>query len=331
MDIAIYTVSDDTGSEYLMSQDMSRYLSQYGTVRIGGKLDKDHLGRPDLLINMDPKSVIEIEKVKRFFWYGDCFTIFTPCTYAFTDTQVTYMLASAAKMPMVVHSPILAQEVFQRVREMFSPSLQRKLLSNIWHINYGVLPDYEAVRRPEARFNFVAPFTRCIETQKHYTEHRLLTLHLQDMIKTRHGVDTQHDLYYASQKYSHIDKVDTTGYRTFPLIKDRAEYKKRLLDYGFAISCSDYESFGLYYVELLLAGVIVVFVDHPWVRTLLPGYPFVAPKAEVEAMALHLFENYDAAFDQLEAYLPHVRSEYLIPEFVRKFWDFYMEKRNVAG
>jgi hypothetical protein len=79
---------------------------------------------------------------------------------------------------------------------------------------------------------------------------------------------------------------------------------------------SNYESFGLYYLELLASGAVGVFLDKPWVRALLPGYRYVAKKDDLLGMLKHVREHHAEAKQYIqENVLPFIRATYTIDRF----------------
>ena len=77
--------------------------------------------------------------------------------------------------------------------------------------------------------------------------------------------------------------------------ESRDEYRANASKTGLFVSTSRTESFGIYFVELLLAGAVGLFQKQPWCELLLPGYPFMGTPAELPDMALWAYKNHDEA------------------------------------
>lgn len=318
MKITIYTDSDVTGSTYIMAVDLSDVLVGMGhEVAICTVIG--HIGetKPDLLLNFIPKDIIRLQKqAGRYFYCGGMVTVFTPGLSIFSVPEVGYMLLSALETPIVSHSYAINQDLVNRVRKLFSPAIQRRILDNLMLIPYGVGAAYTFKKKSgKSLRNFVAPFTRAVEDHKRFSVHQQVTLKTSTLLKLK-GFDMVTAFYASSPKLSHTDSKDMTGYDVRPIVLGRQEYAKELEQFAFSISTSDYESFGLYYVELLMSGVIVVFSDYPWVRQLLPNYRFVSPDKDLPAMVAYVRENYDVCFEYLEVeVLPVLREKYLLSAF----------------
>lgn len=115
-------------------------------------------------------------------------------------------------------------------------------------------------------------------------------------------------------------KVEGNIY-AFETQPDRAGYKVNASKTGVFLSTSRYESFGIYFMELLLSGAVGVFQDYPWVRSLLPGYPFVAPASEIVPMMLWVQANYAEAKAMIAEPVETYRGMYRLDRFVDELAD----------
>lgn len=314
------TGADETTSGYLMCQDLKKVLDAMNHKSfVVATIKEISDTRPDLLLNTNPRAIIEVQKVAgRYFYCGELVTLFTPCMYAFNNAQIAYMMVSALDTPMIAHSPKIYDDIRLEVKRLFNPAIQRKIMANVFLIPYGVSSDYVFAKRTEDLLgNFVAPFTRAITTQKRYPTHQKVT-QLTNALYSLKNWPMKTVFYYASKRWAHVDTVDTTGYELRPVIVDRTVYAKEMQEYAFAISCSDDESFGLYYIELILSGVIVLFSDFPWVHMLLPGYKFVTTDEDLPKLAVWVREHYDEAFAYIEKeVVPYINERYRIEKFAQ--------------
>ncbi|MGV1003546.1 MAG: glycosyltransferase family 1 protein [Candidatus Nanopelagicales bacterium] len=88
-----------------------------------------------------------------------------------------------------------------------------------------------------------------------------------------------------------------------PLTATREDYWHALARTTAFLATANDESYGLAYVEALVAGAVGVFPDRPWVRTLLPtNYPFIYHSAEqAEAMLYRAVTDTAACRADLDA------------------------------
>jgi hypothetical protein len=334
MKITIYTDSDVTGSTHIMAVDLAREFEGLGhEVTIAINFKQVATSSPDLLLNFIPKDVIVIAKqAGRYFYCGKMVTVFTPGISIFNNAQLSYMLMSVVDgVPIVAHSPSIFDSLVTKTRRYFSPAIARVIMDGLHLIPYGVGGQYVFRKRTQEELGkYIAPFTRAVEDHKRFSVHQKITLQVQNLFKLK-GLGAMSTAFYASSsKLSHIDERDMSGYEVKEIVLDRIAYARELQDYAFSISTSDYESFGLYYIELLLSGVIVLFADYPWVRKLLPSYRFVCSEKDLASMALQVRVNYDDCFKYLEEdVLPYLRSNYLLRIFAGRLLEkFKVETRN---
>lgn len=88
-----------------------------------------------------------------------------------------------------------------------------------------------------------------------------------------------------------------------PLTSDRESYWHALSRTSAFLATSVDESYGLEYVEALVAGAVGVFPDLPWARAILPArYPFLySDPAQATAMLLRAVQETDACRAELDA------------------------------
>lgn len=88
-----------------------------------------------------------------------------------------------------------------------------------------------------------------------------------------------------------------------PLTSTRSGYWEALSHTTAFLATASEESYGLSYVEALGAGVVGIFPDEEWARSLLPEeYPFLyTSKAEAEQMLQRAVTEPDACRDEMDA------------------------------
>ncbi|MDR0489581.1 MAG: glycosyltransferase family 1 protein [Propionibacteriaceae bacterium] len=98
-----------------------------------------------------------------------------------------------------------------------------------------------------------------------------------------------------------------------PLLPFRHDYWAALARTTAFLATSDEESYGLQYVEAMVAGAIGVMPDKDWAHAILPeGYPFLyTTPAEAEKMVLRAVTDPDACRAELDAIVDGTFTEWL--------------------
>ena len=125
---------------------------------------------------------------------------------------------------------------------------------------------------------------------------------------------------------------DQTAYAISQQPETREGYVKNARRCGMFFSVARYESFGIYYMELLFAGAIGVFLDRPWVRKLIPEYPFIVAANEIVPCMMHIRENYAEVRADLHAnVLPALRDRFSLSGFVESLVSDLTEMLQVPA
>jgi hypothetical protein len=135
------------------------------------------------------------------------------------------------------------------------------------------------------------------------------------------GEKVTHSFYHAVDAGPDTNSkgLDFSGYEVIQQPSDRQGYLTNIKKHGMAICTAGYESLGLYYIELLASGCVVVFLDRPWIRELFPGYKFLAKEEELATMTLKVWENWSAARAYVkEEVLPVIEKNYRMRGVVKK-------------
>lgn len=323
MKVVLYTDADKTGSCYLMTKDLEEELVKLGHEAVTVTAQKD-IGqhRPDLLLNFWPKDIIQLQKTAgRYYYCGKIVTVFTPSLEVFSDPQLAYMLISAKESPIVAHSKAIYDALVVEARRLFAPAILREILKSLHSVNYGVRDIFTAKKRKGEALNwYVAPMTRCT-SDKGFEVHQGVSQRLKLLFGMK-GKTVATAFHAASEHLSHVSTKDMSMYDVRPIVLDREKYAESVQQYAFSISTSPFESFGLFYVELMLSGVIVMFLDRPWVQKLIPGYKLVASQQELSALAWEVRKNYAKWYGYLEKeIIPFLRENYLIKNFATKMME----------
>lgn len=110
-----------------------------------------------------------------------------------------------------------------------------------------------------------------------------------------------HESHLISEQAMRLSRRDWSW--VGPLTASREDYWHALARTTAFLATAVEESYGLEYVEAMVAGAVGVFPDEPWARALLPeGYPFIYRSAyEAEEMLLRAVTDTAACRRELDA------------------------------
>jgi len=110
-----------------------------------------------------------------------------------------------------------------------------------------------------------------------------------------------HESHLASEKAMRLSLRDWAW--VGPLTATREDYWAALARTTAFLATAQDESYGLEYIEALVAGAVGVLPDRPWARAILPdGYPFLyTTPAEAEAMLFRAITETDACRKEADA------------------------------
>jgi hypothetical protein len=324
MKISLLTSPNEHGSLYIMCRDLSVELKKLGhEVEIHGSYQECAKMGPDLLLNFEPKQMVYVQSAANRWWKcGQLVNVFSMSCETYTQAMMAGYLATGFETAMICISPAIYGDLMGRAKELFNPANIRKLDKNFVQIPYGVLDCFHFEKKTDRLDNWICPITRICE-DKRFEDHQETTKRLMPMFRLIGVGQPNTDMFMSTKlSLSRLNDFTTEGYTAKPMILDRKEYAEALRKYAFAMVTCHFESFGLYYIELLLSGVVCVFVDYPWVKKLLPGYKYTCSLEDLPGMALYVRKNYDEAFGYLEnEVIPFIRKEYLLSSFASKLMD----------
>lgn len=268
--------------------------------------------KADLCVNLMMRQAHRLHKAQRFGRCRHFIQWYAQNPENFEDYEVATHLMVAAQGKLVVQSAHLQSMLNDYMRRVFSAAYIKRVYEATLRIDYGVSDAFRWSENNDPD-KFVAPFNRVNETFKRFSMHRTITETVKQSLALR-GHATEH----------HFVRAKDMGMAGLPeshpyLVRDqpaREVYEAEAGTYGFFISTSRSESYGLYYVELLLSGVVGLFLTAPWVRALLPDYPFVfESRKELTQAAIALHGNYAEARRLLRDYLEGRESRYRASTF----------------
>ena len=225
--------------------------------------------------------------------------------------------ANGVPVRHVSHSLHTEAKLRELVQRFFRPSVGADILGNMTMHRYGVDPVFQPGENdPDL---LVAPMNRVVQGSKNVGLHSEATGRYQ-LIARQRGFQPR-TMFYHAPGFGPEDvkiKADLSVYEFQEQPADRADYVRNAARTGLFLSCSNFESFGIYYLELLCSGAVGVFLDRPWVRTLLPNYPYIVPVGELISCLLHVRESHAEVRQQILAEIvPGLRETYSIERFCR--------------
>jgi hypothetical protein len=222
---------------------------------------------------------------------------------------------NGVSMVHVHHSKFMQDSVLRTIRETLVPSLGRELCKQLHLIPYGIEKGFAPGRNdPDL---LLVPYNRVNQTQKNVRLHAEATGKYQAWaVGAKYSPKS---IFYVMDGLGPDDKdleFDRSAYVFQPVIKDRVIFKQTVSQFGMFLCTSNFESFGIYYLELLSAGVVGVFADRPWIRTLLPDYPFIVAPSELSQCMAYVRENYEHCRKiVLEKAIPYIQANYTVDKF----------------
>lgn len=228
------------------------------------------------------------------------------------ETDTTYFLSQFVKPPVptyhVCHSYHSHAKTVQHARKVFTPSIVQLIAQHTKVFPFGIEEGFAPGKNDPDKM--IAPFNRKASQKK-------IDLHMEVLQKYQAKYGGQCKLWHAPNwGFDEDHPVVTSGvYDVEPQYADRAQFKQAVSEYGLFLCTSQFESFGIYYLELLAAGVVGVFLDRPWINDLLPNYPFIASAADLPATLMAVREDYEASRKLVQEYLASVMEMYRVERF----------------
>lgn len=216
----------------------------------------------------------------------------------------------------VSHSWHSDAEMRKTIREYLAPTVGRAIQSRMKVVHFGIEHGFGSGENHPDRL--IVPYNRVNQTQKNVRLHASITRLYMQWAATK-GYEPRTTFLYADgfgpdQKDFAFDREVYDFCHQPP---DRAMFKTLISNAGMFLSTSMFESFGIYYLELLRSGVVGLFLDRPWVRLLLPNYPYVGFASELPAMMAHVRENFSGAQHMINsAIIPYIDAHYRLEQFV---------------
>lgn len=194
-------------------------------------------------------------------------------------------------------SPSTETEFYKIAKKYFSPSVVGHLREQASTIYYGMEEGFK-IHEDANPDSLVVPYNRWEVGQKNLPLHMELSCLYKEHSRLK-GVEVEQTFYInkddLERNQKDIPALAEQAYAFQDQFYDRAEFRGNIGKHGMFLSTSVRESFGLYFLELLLAGSVGVFQRYPWIESLLPNYPFIGSQEELVPMMTWVRNNYEEA------------------------------------
>jgi hypothetical protein len=235
---------------------------------------------------------------------------------------------SGIEMAHVSTSQHTHDGIMRDAKKAFAPAVVRKLCNQLHLVKYGIEDCFRPGDNDPDRL--IVPYNRVAQTEKDVRLHSEETEKYLVWARAK-GFDPVCDFFHVPAKVwgpgGKEKFLRPNVYRFFEQPKDRATFVENARTYGMFLSTSRGESFGTYYLELLASGVCGVFLDAPWIRQLLPWYPYIVPKAELAETMAALRQDWDATRKyMLEVAAPRIQEEYPVARFYERVLDLAVDQ-----
>lgn len=259
----------------------------------------------DLVVCCVVEDVGKLLEAKRFVGFKSLVVFFAPNAEEFSDTELCSLLVRVCTgevSKLVVHSKHTYAKLEEVWLKFLSPKWFRDLHDKVRVCLWGVSSEFIFRTTGRDKYVWLAPFNRVNKTQKNLDLHARLS----SLIKAKGGKT----LFIFGGMTSGVEIPEV--YEVVPQ-GTREEYLQTISEVGLSLCVSNFESFGIYYLELMSSGIPVLFLDKPWVRKLLPSYPLVFDLETLETLCVTFESQYPFFVSALTEY---VSSE----EFKRFEW-----------
>lgn len=201
-------------------------------------------------------------RIMNFVWWN---------TSQFTaEVQRASLALSCALFPTFANSERTATEIREIVHSLTVPQLAEK--ARIAWANLGI-----RLEHVQAREEPTVPIVLYPAIYLSDRKQPQLFLDVVERVHKRTPINVEarlHESHLISEKAMRLSRKDWAW--VGPLTATREDYYHHLARTTAFLATAVDESYGLEYVEALVAGAVGVFPDRPWARALLPdGYPFL--------------------------------------------------------
>lgn len=208
-------------------------------------------------------------------------------------------------------SPLTDAGMRKITKDWFRPSVASAILSNTRTIFLGVEDGFKmhADADPDS---LVVPYNRwdngCKDLDLHMHVSRVYAAARMQVAPIKKQV-----FYYNPDDFD-PKALPAEAHELYDFVEqfyERVPFRENIGKHGMFLCTSNRESFGMYYIELLVSGSVGVFADYPWIRCLLPNYPFIVSKEDLASTMIWVRENFvEARAMIVNDVLPYIEYHY---------------------
>ena len=219
--------------------------------------------------------------------------------HEFVAYQATLTKPKMSGIPVkhVNVSPFTEHHFRTIARKYFAPSVCRNIEARTVANYYGLDTGFEVWDAPDPD-HLVVPYNRWDPGCKNIPLHMELS-NVYKTISERRSRAFAQTFYINGDDYAkHKHEIPGPAHDVYTFkdqYYDREAFYAAIGGHGMFLSTSVRESFGLYFLELLVAGVVGVFHKQSWINTLLPEYPFMGAEGDLVPMMEWVRDNYPEA------------------------------------
>lgn len=307
---AIYVGKNVKGSSmYLVAEQIADRVEGVDVVESTSKL-----AHYKFVLNMVLEDTAKIVTMKRFTGVKTIRN-FLACNWEELDTCLRgSVLMHSLENGLVVHSKYSHDSVMTYAKRYFNASTLSVLMRKIRFVPYGVSNEFEVSDKPAT--NWIVPYNRVNHTQKNLKLHSEISHKFSSVCALR-GLPYNHKMVLLDG-YGSFGSEDKSllAYETSKQPETRQGYLDFISDRGSFLCTSNFESFGIYYLELLCSGTVGVFLDKKWVRDLLPGYPLIARgREEAIELMLRVSSDHSLRSEVISKVVPFIKERYNLDLF----------------
>lgn len=313
-------------SSVIFGKDVAQVLKARGyRVRVCDTIKDSEAFHKNYVLNFREHLTGDLLKMNRFIHMEAVASLHAEAVENYSEQGWIAMVSNFMKpkafgvpVSLVAISQYQYNQISRRVNGTFKPSVAKAVMANVRLYPGGVLPNFKSEGTNDRQL-FIVPANRVNAPAKNLDLHSKVTTQVKTALAVK-GHQTVHVFRYGpnygSEKYP-VNRFDLSCYKMMEQPKKRSSYVKQARRYGISISTSRYESFGLYYCELIASGVVVVFLDREWNRLLFPEYEYRCDADNLAALTLDTYNNYsEAQAYMLTTVRPYLDRHYRIGRLV---------------
>jgi hypothetical protein len=279
-------------------------------------IDSPNKIRPQsALLCLHPRLLGDIRSIRRYKPYYSVMGLLLGDTMEYTKSEILGLFGHMIEgIPVVSPSPYIAGELRREAKANLAPSRFRSMRFPVELM--GLRPGFSPGENDKN--SWVLPTNRWLDTAKQCSKASDVLRRAAETVQAKHSATPHVRMVYAPDASPTPEVRERHKSLSFEIQpKQLSVYQKQASETGISLCMSTHESFGLYHLELIASGCCVVFLDRPWIRSLLPDYPYLYGEKDLESALLTVWEN----FEEVSKDIREVWSPRVIKEFDLSRWS----------